>query len=77
MKNKKGFTLVELLIVVVLIGLLLVIVIPAARNLTYNDSEKQYEQLSKFIDEASQLYAKNNEGVLASADCFLLDYSTL
>lgn len=77
--NKKGFTLIEMLIVIILIGLVLVIAVPAVRNLTYGSSTKKYEQYEKVILEGAKLYTSSYRGELAndSSDCFTIPYSNL
>ena len=40
--NKKGFTLVELLAVLVLLGLISLLIYPSIRNLMKNNNEKEY-----------------------------------
>ncbi len=49
MKGKNGFTLVELLAVIVILGLLMVIIAPKITN-TLNESEKKdkYGKCTKF-----------------------------
>ena len=39
--NKKGFTLTELIVVIVIIGLVLLIVIPVSSNIMQNNAEEK------------------------------------
>src|SRR5699024_5938429 len=69
----------ELLVVIILIGVLMAIALPAVRNLTYGNDEKKYQTLEKLAYEASKLYVKNYKGEMtnASSDCFNVPYDTL
>ena len=77
--NKKGFTLMEMIVTMLLIGIVITIAIPAVRNLTYNSGSKKYNQMEKVIVEASKLYAASYQGELTntSYECFNIPYSTL
>lgn len=43
MKNKKGFTLVELLAVIVLMSLVMMLIFPSIRKIYSSNTNKQYE----------------------------------
>ena len=57
MKNK-GFTLVELLAVVVIMGMLLLIVFPATSRLMKSNEEKKYETYYELAKKGLEKYAK-------------------
>ena len=60
MKNQKGFTLVELLVVVVIIGILTAIAIPVYNNASRNAERRAVEANLKTIDSAVQQYKMDN-----------------
>ncbi len=62
MKNKKGFTLVEIMIVVVIIGLLAAMAVPAFQQVRKSSTEKAA------LNDLRQL--------AAAADQYFLEYST-
>lgn len=61
--NKKGFTLVELLVVIVIIGVLSVIIVPSIININKNINERLYEEKKENIVSAAILYANNHEEI--------------
>ena len=78
--DSKAFTLVELLTVVVLLGVIMMLAIPSLRNLTYNNSEQQYNYHVKFVEEATKLYARNHKSELEkdkTSTCFNIPYQAL
>lgn len=78
MKNK-GFTLIEMLVVVVLIGIVLTIAIPSAQNLINRNSNQKIKTHMKIVDSATKLYSDKNRGVLTdnTTTCFKLNYNVL
>lgn len=60
-KNKKGFTLVELLAVIVILGVLLLIAVPAIQNVIENSRQKAFLSQTK-------LAIENVETMLSASD---------
>jgi type IV pilus assembly protein PilA len=66
-RNKKGFTLVELMVVVAIIGVLTAIAIPVYNNVTDNAKAKADAATLKTIQTAVTMYMAANEGKWTSA----------
>ena len=66
--NKKGFTLVEVLVVIVIIGILSVIIIPSVININSGINERLYEQKKENIEAAAILYGNNHEEIFNGTD---------
>ncbi len=68
MKNKKGFTLVELLAVIVLLGVLIAIAVPSVLGISKSIKKKMYEAKVKTIEVAAEAWADDNK-----SDCESLE----
>ncbi len=78
-KENQGFTLIEMLTVVILIGIILAIAVPGVMNAVKSNQKKLYDTHLKIVEEASYLFVKQYKGQLenSSSSCFLVDYQTL
>lgn len=64
MKNKKGFTLVELLAVIVILGILTAIAVPSVLGISKKIKENMWESKLKTIEVATELYIEDNKNTL-------------
>ncbi len=62
--NKKGFTLVELLAVIVILGLLITIISPVVKNLINDSEDSLSDQQKKLVVEATKKYMVENSELL-------------
>ena len=79
MKNR-GFTLIEMLIVIVLMGIILTLAIPSVIKVMENRSNDAYKYQLKIVEEATNLYQVRYRGEFnnnPNTTCFLLDYQLL
>ena len=77
--NKKGFTLIEMIAVVVIIGIVLAISLPNLSKIIGKQSDTEYNAQLKLVKNALDLYTIRHHGVLSSVNnsCILVDYSDL
>jgi prepilin-type N-terminal cleavage/methylation domain-containing protein len=66
--NEKGFTLVELMVVVVIIGILVAIAIPIYNNVTANAKRNTVEANLRTIDGSIQIYAAETGSLPTESD---------
>ena len=57
--NKKGFTLTELLVVIVILGIIAMITVPIINNAIADSRKKTYEEQERSIVNAAKLYMAN------------------
>jgi len=65
MKQRKGFTLIELMIVVLVIGILSAVGIPRYQNFMMESRQKSCASQLKSIDQAVSVWETNNIGFSA------------
>lgn len=63
-KNQKGFTLTEIMVVVVIIGILVAIAVPVYRQSTTQTNRRAVEANLRTIDSAIMQYGSTNEGAI-------------
>ena len=66
MKNKKGFTLVELLAVILILGVLMGIAVPAIMSMNKRFKIKGFDDKIELIEKAAVNYAQNNANAIKS-----------
>lgn len=64
--NKRGFTLVEIIAVVVILALVGLIVVPAVLNSINNTKETAYNTMVNNIESVTKLYISENKGEIAN-----------
>ena len=60
MNNKKGFTLVELIVVIAVLGIILIIALPQVQRIQERNKKKKYETYQESLESAAKLYMDNN-----------------
>lgn len=60
MKDNNGFTLVELIVTIAILGLLSVTIGMSITNMLNKQTDKKYDQYVETIEEAACLYAETN-----------------
>jgi len=68
MKNNKGYSLIELLAALIILGLILLVVIPAVSRLLLNNEVKEYNNYLKIIEAGSKSYADRMYDSLGSSN---------
>lgn len=61
--NNKGFTLIELVAIVLVLAAIFLVSFPSLLNLSKKDEEKKYDSIVENLCLAGDSYIKNNENV--------------
>lgn len=67
-RRVRGFTLIEIMIVVVILGILAAIVIPSVAGASQDALKSALKRQMQSIDDIIELYRVNNAGTLPTAD---------
>ncbi len=70
-KDKKGFTLVEILTVLVIVSLLIVVAVPASQGISKRVNKRAYATKIELAKESAMLWAENNQSCFTclKAEC--------
>lgn len=69
MKNKKGFTLVELLAVIAILGLIMIIAVPSSLSTSSKVKEKMLKTKMELANKAAILWAQDNRVCFSGTTC--------
>lgn len=75
--NKKGFTLIEILAVIVILSILALIVTPIVMNIIDDVNKKTFEETARNTARAAEMhYASSNlKNLVRSDSCYIYNYS--
>lgn len=79
MENKKGFTLVELVVTIAIIGVILLIIFPSVQVLKNRNEIKKYKYYEQALKEAAKVYVDKHKLVSVSGNggCELISIEKL
>lgn len=78
--NKKGFTLIEILGVIIIMGLIIIVAIPTMSRMIHNNNNQEYENYNKLINEAAEVYTSKLKDQIGSSKyvgCARIELNTL
>lgn len=73
-RNKKGFTLIELIVVIAILGILALIAIPRFTNVTNSAKDKAALADQRVVVAAVQMYLAESDGALPTQDSDIEPY---
>ncbi|MEG0994827.1 MAG: type II secretion system protein [Bacilli bacterium] len=79
MKKKNGFTLVELIVVIAIIGLVLIIAFPSLQNALRKSSSSQFKTYENLFIEATKLYIdkEHPQTLKKDGNCYMVNLGVL
>ena len=80
MKSRKGFTLVELILVIAIMGIITTISIPLIRNIREGNEDKKYKIYGDSLKQAAKIYVNSYEEDLFGREesgCAIITYNQL
>lgn len=67
--NNKGFTLIEVLAVVVILSIIMAIMVPSVNNILNRNKEENYDDLEDSIISAAKIYISDNRYEIVISEC--------
>lgn len=71
MKDNTGFTLIELILVIGIMGVLSLVVGMSINKMMEGQNEKEYNEFKKVLEDAACVYAESSPSCLTNAGCYI------